>query len=117
MNLSEFRDRFEKYWTALDRDAVSRKDSHGVVFDLFEFYSQLDSDERALADQVLVEWIDADDARKRFDALALVDRFRVSAAVPKLRELDARLQQRTDPEAPYELAKVRRILRHVEPDA
>jgi hypothetical protein len=113
MNLLEFRDRFEKYWADLDRDAAARKDSQGVVFQLFDYYSRLNAEERAMADQVIVEWIDAGDARRKFDALAIVDQFRIVTAVPRLQRLETELQQRTDPEAPYELAKVRRILSRV----
>lgn len=113
MNFTEFRDRFEKYWSDLDRDAAARKDSHSAVFELFDFYTKLDKDERAMADRVIAEWVGSPDPRRRFDALALADQFRIAATVPNLQALEAELQERTDPEAPYELAKVRRILSRI----
>jgi hypothetical protein len=45
-----------------------------------------------------------------FDALFLVDRFAIVAAVPTLRQLEVWLEDQTTPGAPYEWAKVNRIL-------
>jgi hypothetical protein len=56
----------------------------------------------------------AEDETVRFDALALIDDFRIAKAMPALRALAGRLASSRLPGAPYELLKVDRILRDLE---
>jgi len=63
-----------------------------------------------MADQVLAEWVLAEDEKVRFDALALIADFKIGSAVPALRTLARRLAWSPAPGAPYELKKVDRIL-------
>jgi len=64
-----------------------------------------------MADLVLTEWVQSEDENVRFDALALIDGFRIAKAMPALRALAGRLASSDAPGAPYELQKVDRILR------
>ena len=59
---------------------------------------------------MVAEWVESEDAGLRFDALAIVNKYRLVHAVPALRRLQARLESDTSPGAPYEWAKVTRIL-------
>jgi hypothetical protein len=63
-----------------------------------------------MASRVLAEWSLSTNVGKRFDALAIVDEYRVSEAVPALRELANRLEMSAEPGAPFELQKVNRIV-------
>jgi len=110
MTYDEFREKLEAWWLATDAREVARKNSQGALLALMDFYEALEPDERALADQVFAEWIGSGNDRKRFDALAMVDRFRILAASAQLRIAEAEIATRQDHEAPYELAKVRRVL-------
>ena len=113
MTLDEFREDLEAWWGETEAREVSRKNSHGALLAFMDLYERLDPNERELADQVIAEWVASENERKRFDALAMVDHFRIRAASAQLRRVEAELVARTDHEAPYELAKVRRILERV----
>ena len=63
-----------------------------------------------MANRVLAEWALSDDENVRFDALALIDDFKIASAAPALQELARRLASDGTPGAPYELKKVRRII-------
>ena len=73
-------------------------------------YASFDDSERELANQVIGEWVLADDEGLRFDALHLVDVFRINMLAPALRALEVRLASSTAPGAPYEKSKVELIL-------
>jgi hypothetical protein len=52
---------------------------------------------------------------QRYDALAIINEFRVTEALPHLLDLALRLQLDDGPGAPFELAKVERIIRRLRP--
>ena len=64
-----------------------------------------------MADQVLAEWALSDDEALRFDALALIDDFKIANEIPVLQKLANRLASSSAPGALYELQKVDRILK------
>ena len=107
-------DAIRSEWTALrdrlDAEAIAMKESQAVVIELSRRYAALDADAREVVDELLSEWVLSDDEKHRFDALALVSDHRVLSALPALRELLVRLDGSTTPGAPYEQAKIRRIL-------
>lgn len=93
-----------------DAAAQASKNSHGAVLELSQRYKSLDPQQREIVDEILTEWVLSDDETKRFDALALIDEYRVRSALAALRTLAARLEGGTGPGAPYEWAKVNRII-------
>lgn len=109
MKLDEFRRQME-YRRAVDEEAASMKDSYVSLDRLHALYRKFDSEEQKMADQVLAEWALSDDEKLRFDALALIDDFKVASTVPALRQLANRLASSDAPSAPYELKKVNRII-------
>lgn len=63
-----------------------------------------------MANEVLIGWTQSDDAKRRFDALTLIDEFSIVAALPALRELAQEFEDSTETAAPYDWAKVNRII-------
>ena len=114
MTLAESREKLEAWWAERDAREVADKTSQGALLEFMRLYETLEPDDRGHADQVIVDWIQSENERKRFDALAMVDRFRIRAAVGQLRREETELAASKDHTAPYELAKVRRILLHIE---
>jgi len=110
MNFREFRQEMESYRRSVDEEARTLKDSYLALDKLHALYEKFDSEERAMADRVLAEWALSDDEGLRFDALALIDDFKVKTAAHTLRTLASRLATSIAPGAPYELQKVDRIL-------
>ncbi|MFT4047979.1 MAG: hypothetical protein QM661_14990 [Solimonas sp.] len=110
MKLNEFRLRMEAYRQDADREAMVMKDSHLALERLHAMYKKFDSEERKMADQVIAEWVLSKDEKLRFDALVLIDDFKISGTVSALRDLAKRLPLSSTPGAPYELRKVNRIL-------
>lgn len=111
MNLDEFRIQMFEYRLAADEEATSLKDSFFVLVQLQALYRKFDAEERTMANQVLSGWALSDDEKVRFDALALIDDFKVVVAIFALQELSVRLESACTPSAPYELLKVNRIIR------
>ena len=52
----------------------------------------------------------SDDDALRYDALAIVRKFKIPSALPALDELAERLRGATAPGAPYELLDVHRVM-------
>jgi hypothetical protein len=111
MTIKEFRLRMEAYRKAVDEEAKELRDSYFALEKLNALYRKFDAEERALADQVLAEWVLSDDEGLRFDALVLIDDFKIVKVTPALRKLASRLAASSTPGAPYELQKVDRIIR------
>ena len=113
MKLKEFRRHMESYRRASDEEAASLKDSYVALDRLHSLYRKFDADERTMADQVLAEWALSEDENLRFDALALIEDFKIAGVVPTLQLLAIRLTSSSAPGAPYELKKVHRIIRNL----
>ena len=95
--------------TSFDEEARSLKDSYLALERFHELYRGFDSHEREMAGQILSDWVLSADENVRFDALALVDDFKIVNAIPALTVLLSRLSSSTAPGAPYEMKKVARI--------
>ena len=101
---------FVRLWTEIDKRHVDAKDSQGAIPELFDLYQSLDPKERESANSDLFAALREGSEGQRYDALAIINQFRVREAVPHLRELAVRLQMDDSPGAPFELAKVERII-------
>jgi hypothetical protein len=111
MRLDAFRARMNSYRKDLDDEAAALKHSQMALAKLLTWYRGLSSDERRLADSVLDEWIISESEAVRFDALALIDEFKVTTATSALRRLADRLGSSPAAGAPFELKKIERVLR------
>jgi hypothetical protein len=103
------RDRLE-FWKKVNQVYRNAKDTPSVLPELFDAFRRLDPDERAVVTQVVLEWLESLDEDVRFDALALITEFRISAALPSVQELATRLRGARTVSAPFELEKVDRII-------
>ncbi len=109
MTLQEMRQWLTALRQELEKLAVGSRDSALVLDELDHVYGNLGSD-RALADQVLIEWLGSEDEGARFDALHLVRKFRVTDARDVLRRLHDRLGQSSAPGAPFEQRRIAETL-------
>jgi hypothetical protein len=114
MNLRQFRERLEAYRRSADEEASSLKDPYIALERLHAVYEKFNQDERTMADQVFCEWVMSEDEGLRFDALALIDHFKVREAAAALQRLEYRLSQSNVPGAPFERDKVNRVLGELE---
>lgn len=110
MTPAEFRREMDQYWASVDREALEMKDSYLALDRLHSLYRRLDEADRALADEVLCEWVLSDTEAKRFDAMAMIRAFRVEHAVPALEQLSRRLENSDEPGAPFEQEKIGGLL-------
>jgi hypothetical protein len=101
-------------WLKMSADvsaaAIANKQSQDALAELGRRYRILTPNDRAVVDRLLAEQVQSEDENVRFDALALVDEFKIGSAVPALRGLADWLEHQEHPGAPYEWAKVNRIL-------
>lgn len=113
MTPDEFRSAFEAFRDEVSRGAIASKLSHDAFVQLSGLYARFDAEERTMADAVIADWLASDDEGRRWDAEALIQEHSISSATPQLRSLAERLEHTSEPGAPYEWAKVNRILGHL----
>jgi hypothetical protein len=105
-------------WEAFSREVnqtyEDAKDSQGALLALFDRYRLLSPNEREAVNSLLAEQLASPDEGVRFDALALIREFNIGSTEPQLRSLAARLDTEMTPGAPFELAKVNRILKQLQ---
>ena len=109
------RDAFEALWAKLDADAQAEKFSQGTVLRLADFYRQLDEEDRRVVNEVLASWVRDGDARRRFDALALIDHFDVRSALPAVQADLERLSSAVGPSVASDRAQLERIIARLQP--
>jgi hypothetical protein len=90
--------------------AAASKQSQEAVLAMAGRYRSLAEGERATINQLLIDQLASEDETVRFDALALIREFRIAAALPALRVLADWLETQHSPGAPYEWAKVNRLI-------
>jgi hypothetical protein len=91
MTLDEFRSEMEAYWQSVHKEANKFKDPHIAQKRMYALYRKFDAEERALADQVLADWVMSEDENARFDALHLIRELKTINALPALKNLAKRL--------------------------
>lgn len=104
---------FEAWWQSTNDRAQAAKNSHSAMIELIAQYRKLSSAEQEVLNNIFCEWIDSADDFKRFDALAMVEEFRITSCIHGLIRRRAQLQSSTTPDAPYELAKIDRMLQRL----
>lgn len=117
MNQDEWRKTIGDWWSEIDAQALASKDSQAATLLLLERFRELNEDTMPVAAAVLGEWVLSTNSRQRFDALAVVQEFRLVSAVSQLRELESRLSVIAGPEALFEAKKVRALLALLTPQA
>lgn len=110
MTGSDIRSQWHGFQSRVSREATESKQSQGALFDLFERYRSLDPTERAAVDRLLAEDVLSDSELERYDAEAMIREFQIRSALPSLRRLADRLEADDSPGAPYEWAKVNKLI-------
>jgi hypothetical protein len=110
VNADRFRDWLNERRGDISARALAAKDPQSAIGVLEHLYDSLTEQERQLADPVIICWATSDDPILRFDGLALIARFEISSALPALRRLADCLENAPGPSAPYDWAKVNRII-------
>jgi hypothetical protein len=100
----------ESEWLRISSEAERAKNSQGAVSDLMDLFRGLPDVDRRIAEEVLMDWAQSTDPKKRYDGLLLIDELSVTSAIPMLKQLANRLKGERDPSSPFDLAKVNRIL-------
>ena len=104
----------EDLYEAATRRADAEKDSGQPMAAVEAFVAGTRDADRAEVERVLCKWAERGDNLRQFTALAVIDRLRVTSAVPTLRRLATRFEEAPVPSAPYDWAKVNRILGHLQ---
>lgn len=93
-----------------DEIADANKSPNQAIPSAVARYRLLDDRDRRVIDQLLSEQSNSTDEDTRFVALALVEDCRISSATDALNRLKVWLDDQSFPGAPYEVAKIDRIL-------
>jgi uncharacterized protein DUF4304 len=108
---ADARRRWVAVWEETDKNARESKDGPMALLVLYKNYRKLEAADRVEIDRLLVETVLSADGNKRFDALALIEEFHITGALPALETLFARLSQSTAVSAPFDLARVQKLTR------
>jgi hypothetical protein len=114
MNESEVRDSWLEMREKVSADAIARKESQSALLVMAQHYQSLRVDEKSIVNLLFIEQLGADDESIRFDAEALIRECSIVEALPALRSLSEELEFDTSPGAPYEWAKVGRLIAYLE---
>jgi hypothetical protein len=110
MNPGKIKAEWQDLRDRLHKEAVAEKCAQRAILDLSREYMARPAAEREIIDSTLAEWVLSDNESVRFDALALIYEYEIISTLPTLRQLLERLEKSTAPSAPYEMAKVMRII-------
>ena len=110
MTLEHVRGQLETLRSSSESEARLLKDAQLTLDRLRTAYDAMPEDDRSSADSVIVDWLKSDDENRRFDAIALIDEFRIASAIPVMRWLRHRLISNHNPGAPFEIEKIDRVL-------
>jgi hypothetical protein len=110
VNRSKIRSTWNSLRDRITAEALDAKSAPEAVLELSARYRALPQVDRIAVDEVISEWVTADDESKRYDALALISEHEIVAAIPALQVLVQRLALSADPGARFERAKVARLL-------
>jgi hypothetical protein len=111
------RSRFKELWRRADKEARQLRQPMELLLDMKAYYRSLSDQDRAVADTVLIDWVLLGDIGQRFDALALIRDFEITAALPVLRAARRGLDRANGPSVPFDITKVEGVITHLESKA
>src|SRR5215211_3433863 len=109
MTLDEFRQEMSAYLKAVKQEEIELRYSSHTFVRMERLYRKFDAEERAMADQVLAEWLSSDNSSERYHAYVLIDKFRITAALPALEKRAAQLASSHERGASDELESVNHL--------
>ena len=110
LDLDAVRELMNAFWDRVMLQRSKEKDPQLALGDLDAVYQRLDAHERQLADVVISEWLAQDGTDRQFTAISMIDRHGTVSALPALRAAEARFETASGPSAPYDWAKVNRVI-------
>jgi hypothetical protein len=110
MSASKVREDWVTMQAEVIREAIRNKQSQEAIGAMAARYQSLPSVDRIIVDELLAEQVLAQDEPTRFAAIALIGRFNIVSARPALERLATHLESDRSPGAPYEIAKVDRLI-------
>lgn len=110
MTTTDTRHRWLDTYRHLTNVAEAFRDSQSVAFGLLDAYDQLSSAEKTDVHEVLVEWLESDDYKLRYDAEFVTSQRKIVEMVPAVEKAIQKIDELSGPEAKYEVKKLRRIL-------
>lgn len=112
----EIREWIDAVWERADREGDWYKDSMYSTNTVEREIGRLDATARDLATDILVEWIEGDDGRRRYTAFVLARKLGLKTALPALRRHAEALKTATGPSAPYDRENVASLIADLEAD-
>jgi hypothetical protein len=113
MNRKSIRADWQEFRQSVDMAARDAKSSQDALLKLSDRYASLGAEEREIVDGLISDWVLSADEGERFDGVALVSEHSIRLALPALQRLATRLATDSSPGAPYERAKVIRVIRRL----
>lgn len=110
MSRVEVREAWLRMCDEVSTRAIENKQSQEALLAMATRYQSLPQPDREAVNELLAEQLALQDESVRFDALALIQDFRIRSALAALRQLGNWLETQQSPGAPYEWAKVHRII-------
>lgn len=110
MEIQVSRSEINALWDRLDQEAVEAKCSHQALSEFSKEYGRWSAESQRIARKEFGRWLQSKNARKRFDALSLIEEFGAIEARGDLQNFKERLESQSGPEASYELDRVNAIL-------
>jgi hypothetical protein len=116
MTLDDFRREMEAYRQDVHKEGWDLKDSVHAWDRLEVLYRRFDAEERAIADQVISEWILSDNDSASHDGWVLARRCHIKSAIPAIEELVRRIASSRDPRVHGWLDTISRALEDIRRD-
>lgn len=114
MNTKNFGQKLDDIWDRIDHAATEEKFSHQATIEIRKIYLDWDIETQRLARREFGKWLHSPNPKKRFDALSLIEEFSVGEIRQDLQRLKGKLENKSGPEATFELRRVCDILEKLE---
>jgi len=114
MNTKNFGQELDEIWNRIDHAATEGKFSHQATIEIRKIYLGWDIGTQRLARRGFGKWLHSSSAKKRFDALSLIEGFPAGEIRQDLHPLKSKLEHKGGPEAAFELRRICEILEKFE---
>lgn len=106
-----------QWWTDehdyLLRMSRAAKNPTTALFDMYERYNALTDIEKKEIDELLIKWIEDVNEDKRYTALAMVEEYSITGAIPAMKRLSERFKDSKIPDDPQGYNERELILRKI----
>jgi hypothetical protein len=92
-------EQIDNYRASLTTQGDEMRDPYWALRRLEDVYRNSEGSEREALNEAICRWLDSDEQGKWYDAVWLIDEFKITEAVPALERLLRRLEKRSGPAA------------------